>query len=388
MSRVLVRSATLAPRETVAALQESGVDVISLVGGGTPAFDLPQDAKSTIIETLMSGPIGTTDSRGLASLRAALAEDLEAEGIEAEPERIIVTVGAKEATMATFMGLLDAGDEVLLPDPAWVGYEPWILRAGATPVPFAMGKETGFRPDWEDLERRLTGQTKLLLLTNPNNPTGTLLSASDLDRVRELVNGTDVVVVSDESNCRLVYDGLSHTSPLSDPGMVDRTILIRSFSKSFAMPGWRVGFVTAPAQYFETILAAHEHTVSCVPTLVQTAALAVMHSPETPEMVGRMVGALQQRRDAFVDALSDIPAVSCHRPQGAYNAFPDFSALGLTSDEMADHLLQAGVASVSGSAFGQSGEGHLRLAFTLPESRLLEAARRIRTVCEPLTAAI
>jgi aspartate/methionine/tyrosine aminotransferase len=386
MTGMFGRSATLAPRQRVAALQASGVDVISLVGGG-PGIDLPPDAKAAISRALEDGPLGTTDSRGLAGLRQRISEDFSrAHGVVLDPDRIIVTVGAKEATMVTFMSLLQPGDEVLLPDPAWVGYEPWIVRAGATPVRFPLEEREGFRPDWKVLRSLLSGKTRLLVLTNPHNPTGTVLAPDELAALGDVLDGSDVVVVSDESNCRIVFDRLDFTSTLQDPGLSPRTLLIRSFSKSFGMPGWRLGFIWAPDPYYESLLAAHEHAVSCVPAIVQLAACAVMDSEQMQRNVDRMIASLHEQRGEFVTALNRLPGVTCLPPQGAYNVFPDFSELGIPSAVLAEQVLEAGVAAVPGAAFGARGEGHLRLAFTLPAPRLRDAAERIARVCSVLAA--
>jgi aminotransferase len=380
-TRVLARSATLAPRAHVAALQAAGVDVINLIGGGTREFDLAEDAKAEIARELLAGPMTATEARGAADLRAALAGLLrEEKGVELDPELIAVTVGAKEATMATFMALLDPGDEVLLPDPAWVGYEPWIRRVGAAPVHFSMGRENRFRPDWDEVAGLLSARTRLLILTNPHNPTGTLLTRAELERLGEVLDGTDVLVVSDESNSQIVFDGRAHVSPLEVASLAGRTLLLRSFSKDYAMPGWRVGWVWAPQPHFEAILAAHEHAVSSVPALIQRSALLVLRSPGTPPMVERMLAAFHERRAAFVAALEAVPGVACHAPEGAYNVFPDVSAAADSCEELAARLLDAGVAAVHGAAFGRLGAGHLRMAFTLPEARLVEAAERLRGV--------
>jgi aspartate/methionine/tyrosine aminotransferase len=373
-----MRSPTLAPRERVLALRRAGQDVISLIGGASGEQDLPDDAKAAIVDALMAGPLGPTDARGSAELRRAISDALRQEkDLELDPEQLIVTVGAKEATMATFLALLDSGDEVLLPDPAWIGYEPWIRRAGAVPVRFSMGRESGYRADWDAVRSLVTPRTRLLVLTNPHNPTGTVQTRQELERLAEALDGSDVLVVSDESNSQIVFDGAPHVSPLQLPALAERTILIRSFSKDFAMPGWRIGFVWAPAPHGAAILAAHEHAVSCVPTVVQVGALGVLRSPDTPAMLARMLSDLTERRDALVDALDRIPGVGCHRPQGAYNAFPDLSGVAGSSEQLAQALLTAGVATVPGSAFGPLGEGHLRLAFTPPSETLLRAVYRI-----------
>jgi aspartate/methionine/tyrosine aminotransferase len=365
----------------VAALQAAGVDVINLIGGGTREFDLVDDAKEQIVRELLAGPMSATEARGAADLRTALAGLLrEEKGVELDPELIAVTAGAKEATMATFMALLDVGDEVLVPDPAWVGYEPWIRRVGALPVRFSMGRGNGFRPDWDELAGLLSARTRLLILTNPHNPTGTLLTRAELERLGEVLDGSDVLVVSDESNSQIVFDGRSHVSPLEVPSLAERTLLFRSFSKDYAMPGWRIGWVWAPQPHFDAILAAHEHAVSSVPTLIQRSALAVLNSPGPAEMVARMLTAFHERRAAFVAALDAIPGVSCHAPEGAYNVFPDISMVARSCGELAPRLLDAGVATVPGAAFGRLGAGHLRMAFTLPEARLVEAAQRLRGV--------
>jgi aminotransferase len=384
MSRVLTRSATLAPREQVAAMAKRGIDVISLAGG-TSEFDLAGDVKEAVIEALRTGPLGPTDSRGTEALRNALSRDFHKEtGVELDPEGMVVTVGAKEATMATFMALLDSGDEVLLPDPAWIGYEPWILRAGASVVKFPMGKATAFRPDWNALRELRTARSRLLILTNPHNPTGTLLTEDEMQTLSEIVDGSDVLIVADESNCRVVFEGREYFSPLQIPALAERIILIRSYSKSFAMGGWRLGFVWSRSPHADAILAAHEHAVSCVPAVAQIAALAVLNSAEMDGVVERMMAAYEMRRRLLVGALNAIPGVSCHLPEGAYNSFPDFSKICESSDEMARRLLEKGVLAVPGSAFGSLGEGHLRMSFTPPEERLGEAVARIEQTCAAL----
>lgn len=351
--------------------------------GMSAEFGLPGDVAEAL-GSFATISIGTTDGRGTTELREAIAAAFAVEkGVALDPDRIIMTIGAKEATVATMMALLEPGDEVLLSDPAWVSYEPWIRRAGALPVRFGMRRQGGFRPDPDEICGAVNPRTRLLILTSPHNPTGTVMRRDEYEALDiALGRYRNVLIVSDESNSRIVFDGVKHVSPLEIGPLAERTILFRSFSKDYAVPGWRIGYIHAERPHVDAIRAAHEHAVSCVPALIQHAALSMLRSPATTAHISRFVEALTERRRILVEGLDAMPGVSCHRPEGAFNAFPHFSEAVAVNEITAQRLFdQAGLITVPGSAFGALGAGHIRMAFTQPPSVLQAVLSRVQSLC-------
>jgi len=270
--------------------------------------------------------------------------------------------------------LLDPGDEVVVPDPGYVAYEADIMLAGGTVVPVTTTVETQFAVRAGDIEARLTPRTKAILLGNPNNPTGSVIPKSELEKIRDLVVDHDLIVLSDEVYSRLVY-GAEHVSIASLPGMRERTILVDGFSKAYAMTGWRVGYVAAPAHILEAMLKIHQYAIMCAPTMSQAAAVqAIRHGEED---VLAMVASYGERRALLVDGLNAV-GLTCYQPGGAFYAFPNVTVTGLSSEEFAEKLLfEERVAVVPGSAFGAAGEGYVRCTYCTATEKIEEAILRV-----------
>jgi aminotransferase len=350
-------------------------DVISL-GVGEPDFVTPDHIRQAGIQSINAGETHYTSNYGTLELREAIASQLfRRYGVSYEPEReILVTVGVSEGIDAAMRALLDPGDEVLVADPGYVAYEADIVLAGGSVTPVPTSVETGFAITASAMKEALSPRTRVILLGNPNNPTGSVISRSELEQISELAVRHDLVVLSDEVYSRLVYGG-AHVSIASLPGMRDRTILVDGFSKAYAMTGWRIGYVAAPALILEAILKIHQYAIMCAPTMSQAAALeALLHGEDD---VRAMVASYDERRKLLVDGLN-AHGLPCNMPGGAFYAFPSIARTGLTSDEFAEQLLfEERVAVVPGAAFGRAGEGYVRCTYCTAQEKLEEAIVRI-----------
>jgi len=378
-------SGSLAIIAKVREMRREGIEVIDFGRQG----DAPEIAREAAIAMMRSAASSVyTDPRGLPALRATIARKLEAEnGIAVDPDRqLVVTIGAKQAILATLLALVDRGDEVLLEDPGYVSFEPMVRLAGATPVAVPLGDEDGFRLPIEALRRRVTPRTRLLLLCNPHNPTGRCLTAADLAAVAELAEAHDLRVLIDEAYEHYVYDGRRHLSLAALPGMADRTVTVQTVSKVYNMGGWRVGWVAAAAPVIRRILAVHTHSVTCPASFAQAGAEAAIRAGigEGDLPIAAIVAKYQRQRDAMVAGLRRIPGVTCVAPEGAYFAFPSIRRLGLSSVEFSRRLLEtAHVATTPGSAFGAAGEGHVRVVI---KSDVAEIERGVARMAEGLAA--
>jgi len=346
-------------------LRASGMDIIDFgQQGATPTIAM--DAAARMMQSAAGSSY--TDTRGLPSLRQVIADKLAKEnGITADPStEIVVTLGAKEAIFASMLALVGTGDEVLIEDPAYVGFEPLIRLAGGVPVPIPMKAENGFRLPIENLESFMTPKTRLLLLCNPHNPGGHCHSAEDLAAIAEIAIRADIHVLVDEAYEHFVYDGGKHTSLASLPGMFNRTITVQTVSKIYNMAGWRVGWAAAAAPLMAKIALVHAHAVTCPTSFAQAGAEAVIREGigEGDLPIAKIVERYTAQRNAMVSGLSAIPGVTCATPSGAFFVFPNLAIFGMSSIEICEHLLQtAHVSAIPGSAFGQEGEGYIRLVF-------------------------
>jgi aspartate/methionine/tyrosine aminotransferase len=359
------------------ALEATGRSVIHLEIG-EPDFDTPAHIREAAKRALDSGATHYGPSAGLPELREALAEDIEkTRGIPVAPDEIVVTPGAKPIMFFVIMALTNRGDEVIYPNPGFPIYESVINFVGGVPVPIPLREETGFGFDLGELERRVSKKTKLIIINSPENPTGGVLSPEDVGRIADLARHFRVPVLSDEIYRRFLYDG-EFASIASLPGMKPQTVILDGFSKSYAMTGWRLGFGVMPKPLAEHLTRLMTNSVSCTATFIQHAGLAAVRGDDTP--VQAMVEEFRQRRDLVVDGLNRIPGVSCARPRGAFYVFPNVKSFGRPSKEIATHLLeQAGVAVLGGTAFGEYGEGYLRLSYAASRDTIQEALRRIAT---------
>jgi aminotransferase len=350
-------------------------DVISL-GIGEPDFVTPQHIRLAGIEAIERGETHYTSNYGWIQLREAIADLIERRyGVRYDPaSEIMVTVGVSEGIDASLRALLDPGDEVIIPDPGYVAYEADVLFAGGTIVPVATHVENQFAVRAAEIEAAITPRTKIILLGNPNNPTGSVIERDELAKIAEVAQRHDLLVLADEVYSRLVY-GVEHTSIVQMPGMRERAVLVDGFSKAYAMTGWRIGYVCAPERLLDAILKVHQYAIMCAATVSQAAALqAVLHGE--PD-VQRMVASYDERRALFVTGLN-AAGMPCYTPHGAFYAFPSVERTGLSSDEFAERLLlEERVAVVPGSAFGAAGEGYVRCSYCTAKDLLEEALVRI-----------
>ena len=371
--------ASLGVMRRVRELERQGVEVIDFRERG----DTPASAKNAAIEMLRGTAAASyTDVRGLADLREAVAEKLlRTNRVRADPEtEIMVSAGGMEGLFSTLLALVEPGDEVLLSDPCWLGLEPMVRIAHGTPVRFSLARGDGFAFDIDALRERVTARTRVLVLCNPDNPTGIVLDRADLEAVAETAREHDLLVVVDEAYEHFVYDGREHVSLASLGDIRDRTVTVQTTSKVYNMFGWRIGWVVADARVMQPIQAVHSHSVSGPTSFAQAGAAAVLGESlgEGGMPFAELVAMYERRRDAMVRALNGIPGVRCATPDGAYFTFPGFEHYGMPSAELCTHLLEAAhVATTAGSVFGRAGEHHLRLVYNAPAEQIEEGVAKI-----------
>ena len=367
------------------ALEATGRSVVFLQIG-EPDFDTPANVREAAKRALDDGATHYAPFAGIPELRAAIADDATArKGFAVTPDRVFVTVGGKGVMLYAIIGLIDPGDEAIVPDPGYPIYELLVRFVGGTPVPIPIRMEHEFRLDVDELASLITPRTKMIVINSPANPTGGVLTRGDLEAIAALAERHDLVVLADEIYGRILYDGEEHVSIASLPGMAERTIVLDGFSKTFAMTGWRLGYAIVPPSLVEMYGQLLINTVSCAPTFAQIGAVEAIRGPQ--DDVDAMVVEFRARRDLLVDGLNAIPGIRCLRPSGAFYAFPDISGTGLTGSELAERLLvEAGVCVLAGTAFGEEGRDHVRISYANSRENLSLALDRIRTVVEPLAA--
>jgi len=356
-------------------------DVISL-GVGEPDFDTPREIVEAGVESLRAGRTHYTSNFGTIELRRALAEHLRRRyGVTYDPAtEILITVGASEAVDLALRATCDPGDEVILHEPSYVAYVPAIVFAGGTVVPVATSFDDDFALDPGAVEAAITPRTKALFLGYPANPTGAVLDDDVQDELARIARDHDLLVYSDEIYDRLAYGTYRHRAFSSLPGMRERTILMGGFSKAYAMTGWRVGWVCAPAPILEGIVKVHQYGIMSAPTVAQDAAVVALRDGDAA--VETMVAEYDRRRRLLVDGLNKL-GLPTFEPRGAFYAFPDITSTGLTSDEFTEQLLrEERVAAVPGNAFGPSGEGHVRMCYATSYEKLEEALERLARFVE------
>ncbi len=350
-------------------------DAISL-GVGEPDFDTPWHIREEGIYSLERGRTFYTSNAGLKELKEEIAAYLDRRfDLPYDPgHEIVVTIGGSEAIDAAFRAMLNPGDEVLLPQPSYVSYEPCIVLADGVPVPIALREEDGFKLTKELLLGAITDKTKILVMPFPNNPTGAIMTKEDLEEIVNVIIEKDLFVISDEIYSELTY-GSNHVSIASFPGMKERTIVINGFSKSYAMTGWRLGYACGPRVIMDQILKIHQYAIMCAPTTSQYAAVSALKKGDAD--VERMRTAYNQRRNYLMRRF-DKMGLQCFEPFGAFYVFPSIKEFGLTSEEFATRLLQQEkVAVVPGTAFGTSGEGYVRISYAYSIEDLKEALERV-----------
>ena len=368
------------------ALEATGRSIIHLQIG-EPDFDTPANVREAAKRALDEGATHYAPFPGIPQLREAIAEDAtDRKGFDVTPDRVFVTVGGKGVMLYAILGLIDPGDEAIVPDPGYPIYESLVRFVGGTPVPIPIRMENDFRLDVDELASLVTPRTKLIVINSPANPTGGVLTRGDLERIAEIAQQHDVVVLADEIYGRILYDGTEHVSIASLPGMAERTIVLDGFSKTFAMTGWRLGYAIVPPWLVQTYGQLVINTISCAPTFAQVGAVEALRGPQ--DAVDAMVVEFRARRDLIVDGLNAIPGIRCLRPTGAFYAFPDIAGTGLSGADLAERLLhEAGVCVLSGTAFGGVGTDHVRISYANSRENLAEALRRIGAFVEQLPAA-
>ncbi|HSD80928.1 MAG TPA: pyridoxal phosphate-dependent aminotransferase [Solirubrobacteraceae bacterium] len=358
-------------------LERAGRDVVHLEIG-EPGFPTPVHVAEAAFAAIRAGETGYCPAAGIPELREAAAAELSrTRGVAIPRDRVLVANGAKPLLFFAVLATCEPGDEVVHPDPGFPIYESAIRFAGATPVPLVLREADDFAFSVQDLAARLTDRTKLVILNSPQNPTGGVLGRETLAAAADVLRDSTAWVLSDEVYGRLLYDG-AFASIATEPGMLERTIVLDSFSKTYAMTGWRCGYAAVPGPLVEPLTRFAINSTSCVPPFVQRAGIAALNGPQ--DGVAAMLAELRARRDLVVAGLAALPGVSCRVPHGAFYAFPNVEALPLAADALAGRLLEeAGVALLSGTAFGAAGEGHLRLSYATSRARLAEGLERMRT---------
>ena len=377
MSRLSSESAffVLAKAKT---LEAEGRDIIHLEIG-EPDFSTPQNVKEAAIRAIRDGYTHYTPPAGIPAARKAIADYVSrTRGVAFAPNEVVITPGAKPILFYAILALIEAGDEVILPNPGFPTYESMVRFAGGKPVPISLREELGFRLDTKELETLLGPRTKLIILNSPHNPTGGDLSSDDLAAIAEMVLDRKILILSDEIYSRIVYEG-DHHSIVSLQGMKNQVILLDGFSKAFAMTGWRLGYGIMNASMAEKITLLMINSNSCTAAFTQMAGIEALEGPQ--DAVAMMVAELNLRRSFIVQGLNQIPGVTCRWPQGAFYAFPNIKSFGIPSHVLAERILmEGGVAVLAGSDFGSVGEGYLRISYANSLENLEIALRRIRDV--------
>ncbi len=375
-------SATMAVNDKAKRLKAEGKDIIALAGGD-PNFDTPKHIQDAAFDAISSGDTHYPGpAKGTNASVAAIANKFKADtGVEVENSQIIITPGGKWALNLALGAIVNPGDEVIYLEPVWVSYPPMITLAGGVPVAVSLPSDTNFTITEELLQAKITDKTKALMVTSPNNPTGRVLTRAEADAVVKVAVENDIYVIFDELYEKLIYDGGEHIPLVAEPGMQDRTIIINGLSKAYAMTGWRLGWIVAPAPIAKLAAKLHSQTITAASSFGMKAVVAALEGPQ--DDVAMMKAAYKERRDFMVAALNDIDGVECESIEGAFYLFPRIDK-GLNSMELANGLLEAGVAGTPGSAFGSSGEGHLRFSIASSMDDLKEAAKRIKAYIDSL----
>jgi len=356
-------------------LEATGVDVVHLEVG-EPDFDTPANIRAAAKRALDEGKTHYAPFPGIPELREAIADDATArKRFPVVPEQVFVTVGGKGVMLYAIQALVDEGDEVLVPDPGYPIYESLVSWIGGTSVPVPIRQANEFRLDPDELASLVTPRTTMIVLNSPANPTGGVLTRTDLEKIAEVAQAHDLVVLADEIYGRILYEG-EHVSIASLPGMAERTIVLDGFSKTYAMTGWRLGYAIVPewlAFAFGRLLI---NSVSNVSNFSQYGAVEALRGPQ--DEVEAMVREFRARRDLVVDGLNAIPGISCLRPSGAFYVFPEVSGTGLSGADLAHRLLyEAGVSTLAGTAFGGVGTDHIRLSYATSQANIRTALERI-----------
>jgi aspartate/methionine/tyrosine aminotransferase len=386
MSRIGIESA-FDVLQRARALEAQGQRVIHLEIG-QPDFPTPAHIREAGKRALDEGWTGYGPTPGFPDVREAIAAHVgTTRGIDVSGANVVVVPGGKPIMFFSMLAVLEPGDEVIYPNPSFPIYESLINFLGATPVPIPLIESSGFSFDLDAFEAALSPRTKLVVLNSPANPTGGIIPRADLARIADLLRDRDLLVLSDEIYSRICYDGEPASITQFD-GMLEKTIILDGFSKTYSMTGWRLGYGVMPLWLVDAVDKLMVNSNSCTASFTQRAGLAALEGPQ--DAVAAMVAEFRRRRDVIVDGLNEIPGFRCARPAGAFYVFPNVTGTGVSSDALADQLLtEAGVACLSGTAFGRYGDGYLRFSYAASLDQIEEAVGRIRELSRrwsPVTA--
>lgn len=346
---------------------------------GEPDFATPDNIIEAGMSAMQNGYTHYTPASGIKEAREAVAQFVSRMlKTEVDATDVVLVPGSKNVLLFTLLACIEPGDEVILPDPGYPAYASQVNFIGGVVKTVTLREESNFRMDLDELASLVTDKTRMLIINTPQNPTGGVLTEEDVDFVCDLVKKHDLMLVSDEIYSQLTY-GFHHVSPLSQPGMRERTVLMDGLSKSYAMTGWRLGYAVAPEELAKKLDTLMINSSSCAAGFTQMAAIEALSSPESEHAVTRMVKVFEHRRNLVVDGLNEIAGVRCQRPQGSFYVFPNIEGTGMNEHELADRLLtEAGVAVLPGTAFGPAGKGFIRIAYTQSEDELKLGLDRIR----------
>ena len=359
-------------------LEAEGKHVIHLEIG-EPDFPTPENISQAAVKSILAGDTHYTPSPGIPQLRETIAKYMtRTRGVDFSADEVVMMPGGKPVMFFAIIALVDEGDEVIYPNPGFPIYESMIRFMGGKPVPIPLKEEKGFAFDPEDLRKLITDKTKLLIINTPQNPTGGILTQKEIEKIAEIIKDKDIWVLSDEIYSRLIFSG-EHFSITQVPGFKERTIILDGYSKYYAMTGWRAGFGVMNKELAPMIAKLVTNSVSCTNAFVQKGCIEALEGPQ--DSVDKMREEFLARRDIIVDGLNSIPGFSCIVPNGAFYAFPNITKTGYNSRDLNDHLLyKANVAALSGTAFGEYGEGYLRFSYANSRENIKEAIKRIKSV--------
>jgi aminotransferase len=361
--------------EKVQDAQRRGIDVVNL-SVGRPDFDTPAHIKAAAQQAIEQGQVHYTSSPGLMELREAVCRRLaDDHQLHYDPTEVLISVGATQAIFAALQTVLNPGDEVLIPEPMYVYYMGWSQLCQASGISIPLNGDDDFRLNIEEIRKRVTPRTKVFILTSPHNPTGQVFEKSDLAELGKLAVENDFLIISDDIYSRLLYDDLEYYHVTQDPEVKERTIVIGSFSKCYAMDGWRIGYMAGPRDIMAAALKIHQYMISCPNTFVQIGAHKAL--TDSQDCVAEMVAEFDRRRTMIMDRL-DAMAVPYVRPRGAFYIFPSIKHFGMDSEAFCNYIFEeAKTAVVPGSAFGPSGEGYIRMSYATAYDRIEESMDRI-----------
>lgn len=368
--------------DKAARLEEQGKHIIRLEIG-RPNFDTPENIKNAAKKALDESKVFYTSNYGIMELRCSIAEKLKKEnGVSYEPDEIIATSGVSEGVFISLFSFLNPGDEILIPDPAWLNYLIIPKMMGARHVFYHLREENDFQVDIEEIKSLITSKTKMILLNTPNNPTGGVLQLDTLKKIADIAIQNDIMVVSDEIYDKIIFDGERHYSIAALPGMKERTIILNGFSKTYSMTGWRLGYIAASKENIAVMVKVHQYNVTSAASFCQWAGVEALVNGD--DAVESMVGEYERRRAFIVSAINSIDGLSCKPPKGSFYLFINIKQLGVSPTAFVEHLLRFGVSLVPGTVFGEGGDGYVRLSFAASYEDLEEAAQRIKKAVDSL----